>query len=78
MDNVLGFHAEAQQATASEGLAQGFSVAARARFEPTTLRTIGIESTNEPPRPTNNHGKKTIELCSWQVEQFMLKTVCEG
>ena len=46
------FHAEAPQATASEGLAQGPYVAARAGFEPTTLRTKGDESANEPPRPT--------------------------
>ena len=47
-----GFHAEAPQATASEGLAQGPYVAARAGVEPTTLRMKGVESTNEPPRPT--------------------------
>src|SRR6218665_3373437 len=45
------FHAKAPQATASEGLAQGSYVAARAGFEPTTLRTKGDESTNEPPWP---------------------------
>src|SRR6218665_810407 len=32
--------------------AQGPSVSARAGFEPTTLLTIGVDSTNEPPRPT--------------------------
>ena len=36
----------------NEGLAQGLYVAARAGVEPTTLRTLGIDSTNEPPRPT--------------------------
>ena len=36
------------QATASEGLAQGPYVATRAGFEPTTLRTKGNDSTNEP------------------------------
>jgi len=50
---VLEFHAEAPQATAGEGLAKGPYVAARARFEPTTLRLKGAKSTNEPPRPTN-------------------------
>ena len=40
------FHAKAPQATASEGLAQGPYVAARAGFEPTTLQTKGDESTN--------------------------------
>ena len=49
---VSEFHAEAPQATANEGLAQWFCVAARARFEPTTFQTKGVESTNEPPRPT--------------------------
>src|SRR6218665_963982 len=46
------FHAEAPQATASEGLVQGLYVAARVGFEPTTLFTKGDESTNEPSRPT--------------------------
>src|SRR6218665_204151 len=47
-DTVSEFHAEAPQATVSEGLAQGPYVAARAGFEPATLRTKGDESTNEP------------------------------
>jgi len=37
-----------QQATTSEGLAQGPYVAARVGFEPATLRT-GTELTTEPP-----------------------------
>ena len=49
-DTVLEFHAEAPQATASEELAQGPFVAARAGFEPTTLRTKGDKYTNEPPQ----------------------------
>jgi len=48
------FHTEAPQATAREGLAQGAYVAARAEFEPTTLRTKGDESTTRPPRPTGH------------------------
>ena len=52
MDTVSEFHAEAPQATASEGLAQSPYVAARAGFETATLRTKGAESTNELPRPT--------------------------
>src|SRR6218665_2370937 len=43
------FHAEAPKSTASEGLAQGPYVTARAGFEPRTLRTKFVESTNEPP-----------------------------
>jgi len=39
---VSEFHAEAPQATVSEGLAQGPYVAARAGFEPTTIRSTGI------------------------------------
>ena len=46
------FHADAPKETASEGLAKGPYLAARAGFEPTTLQTKGDESTNEPPRPT--------------------------
>ena len=51
-DTVSEFHAEAPQATASEGLAQGPYVAARAGFEPMTPRMKGDESTNEPPQST--------------------------
>ena len=51
-DTVLEFHAEAPQATASEGLAQGPYLAARVGFESMILWTKGVESTNEPPRPT--------------------------
>ena len=47
---VSKFHAEALQATENEGLAQGLYVAARAGFEPATLRTKSVESANEPPR----------------------------
>src|SRR6218665_531693 len=48
-DTVSEFHAEAPQATASEGLAQDPYVAARAGFEPTTIWSTDIDSTNEPP-----------------------------
>jgi len=41
------------QATASEGLAQGPCMAARAGFEDTTLRTKGDKSTNVPRRYYN-------------------------
>src|SRR6218665_2470289 len=44
---------EAQEAALSEGLAQSPYGAAKAGFEPTTLRTKGDESTNEPPYPAN-------------------------
>ena len=39
-------------AVVSEGLAQGLYMVARMGFEPTTLRSTAIDSTNEPPRPT--------------------------
>ena len=39
------YHAEALQATASEGLAQGPYLAARVEFEPATLQVQGTEST---------------------------------
>jgi len=47
---VSEFHAEAPQATASEGFAQGPYVAARAGCELATLRTKGTRFTNEPLR----------------------------
>ena len=53
MDSVSEFHAKAPQATASEGVAQGPYVAARVGLEPATLWTKGVETTNEPPCPTN-------------------------
>ena len=42
-------HNKALQAIASEGLAQGPYMAARAWFEPTIHRSKGIASTNVPP-----------------------------
>ena len=51
------FHAEAPQATVSEGLAQGLYVAARARFKPSILLTKGDESVNDPLRTTSHVGR---------------------
>src|SRR6218665_2297056 len=51
MTRCRSLHAEALHACASEGLAQGPYMAARAGFEPTTLRSKDIDSTNAPPRP---------------------------
>ena len=56
-DTVSEFSDEAPQAIASEGLVQGPYVAAIAGFEPTTLRTKGDESTDEPPLPAVNGDK---------------------
>ena len=42
------FHAEAPQATVSEGLAQGPYGPAKAGVEPMTLRMKGFDSTNAP------------------------------
>ena len=50
-DTVSEFHAKAPRATVREGLAQGPYAAAWAGFEPTTLRTKGVDSTNEPLHP---------------------------
>ena len=59
------FHAEAPQATASEGLSQGPYVAARAGFEPMTLWTKGDKCTNEPPRPKSVSEGSVLEgICS--------------
>ena len=61
-DAVSEFQAEAPQATAIEGVIQGPYVAARAGFEPATLRTKGDESTNESPRPTLSVTVHTVIL----------------
>ena len=52
IDTVSDFYSETLQATVSEGIAQGPYVAARAGFEPTTLRSKGIDSAKAPPRPS--------------------------
>ena len=68
-DTMSEFHAKAPQPTASaiEGLAQGPYVAARAGFEPTTLRSTAIDSTNEPTRPqratTSNQYHLLSSMC---------------
>jgi len=54
MDTVSEFHAEAPQATANVGLAQVPYVAARVGFKPVTIRTKGVESTNEPQLRSSN------------------------
>src|SRR6218665_2590879 len=61
-DTVPEFHAKAPQATVGKGLAQGPYVTARAGVEPTTLRTTGDDSTNEPPRPTSCIGLLLLSL----------------
>ena len=64
MDTVLEFQAEAPQATASERLVQGPYMAARAGFDPTTFRTKGHESTNEPPCPIPINNNKNLSINS--------------
>ena|SRR6218665_1553398 len=49
---VSELHTEALQATVSEGLAQGPYMAARDGFEPMTLWSKGMDSTNVPLCPT--------------------------
>ena len=61
---VSEFHAETPKATASEGLAQGPYVAARAGVEPMTLRTKGVISTNAPHTPH--------KILSWFELDFVL------
>ena len=71
---MLEFHAEAQLATEREGLGkQGPYVAARAGFEPVTLLTKGVESTNSPPCPMNViHLNNAIQfrLLNYRQEAF--------
>jgi len=49
MDTVPEFHAEAPQATVSEGLTQDPYMAARAGVEPMILRTKSVDSSNARP-----------------------------
>ena len=69
-DTVSEFHAEAPHATLSEGLAQGSCVAAREGVEPMTLRTKGVDSTKEPPRPTNAQLHYIIVTTSYTNSSF--------
>ena len=64
-------HAEAPQVTASDGLAQGPYVAARAGFKPATLPTKGVESTNEPPRHTTLKIFEVFSLIWFKYNQFI-------
>ena len=58
-DTVLEFHAEAPQATASdEDLPKVLRSGYRAGVEPTTLRTIDVDSTNESLRTTMTSSHK--------------------
>ena len=56
------FHAEVPQATASEGLAYGPYEVATAGFEPATLRTKGVESTNEQTCPTHSQAMTSQKI----------------
>src|SRR6218665_1017396 len=62
----VGVSRRSALATASEGLAQGIYVAARAGFGPATLRTKGVESTNEPPRP-HVPWSKVIKIIAYNI-----------
>ena len=55
IDTVSEFTRKVLQATVREGLAQGAYMAARAGFEPTTLKSKGVVSTNAPPCPTSSN-----------------------
>src|SRR6218665_4089065 len=57
-------HAEAQQATTSEGLGQGPYMAARVGFEPATFRTEGTELPTEPPSPKFRVGFTYATVCN--------------
>ena len=65
-DSVSEFYTEAPHATASEGLAQGPYLAARAGFEPMTLQTKGVESTNVPPRQMCHHAQWATTPYKWR------------
>ena len=72
IDTVSEFtRGSAIQATVSEGLAQDPYVATRAGFEPTTLRSKRIDSTNAPQRPTFT---PTVLLGSFR---FLFLIICK-
>src|SRR6218665_3505779 len=72
-DTVPEFHAEAPQATVSEGLAQGPCVSARAGDEPMTLRTKGVDSTNTPISPSKPSTNVTLrQPCKTRITFYIL------
>ena len=66
------FHAKVPQANASEGIAPGPYVAARAGFEPVTIRTKCDESTSEPLRPMTGLYLKGLGM--WMVIKVLSYT----
>jgi len=55
-DTVAEFHAEAPQATVSEGLVQGPYGAARAGSEPTTLKATNLPMSHHAPHMMTSTG----------------------
>ena len=81
MDTVSEFRVEVPQAIVSEGLAQGPYVAVRAEFEPTTLWSKGIDSTNAPLHPTIqqvNHWTLITYPQYWCSESYGSKVVWDS
>src|SRR6218665_1007570 len=76
-DTVSEFHVETSQATVRKGLAQGPHMAARAGFEPTTLRTKGVESTNESSRPTMPKTSTFIDVITVRNDRFVINSRSE-
>jgi len=64
IDTVSEFTRRALQATASEGLAQGSYVTARAGVESTTLRSKCISSNNAP---TTLHKTLIVDTCNKHI-----------
>src|SRR6218665_3964219 len=77
-DTVSEFHAEAPQATVNEGLAQGLYAQVRGRFEPATLRTKGIDSTNEPPCSMISRTSTLLFKCKYIYSKVPQATANEG
>src|SRR6218665_2423935 len=75
-DTVSEFHPEDPQATASEGLAKGPFVAARAGVEPATLQTVGVKSTTELPLHTNKQYTLYKHTCKYILAYIYTCIVC--
>jgi len=71
---VSEFHAQVPQAAASEGLAQGSNVAARAGFEITTIRMKGVDP------PMSHHTPQLLLLFSFNlfVPKINIKDISQG
>ena len=66
LSRLSGTDAILMQSIVDEELAQGLYAAARAGFEPATLRTEGTDPTTEPPRLVSLGKRTSFHASMWK------------